>query len=569
MTVVTRTSIRRSVRSRAIRVLRRTDRLDEVLELRNRYRSKREARARAVALRLARSRLTHYATADDVFVTTVPSSSRSFTGVVARRRRTSVARDAMIANRQLVLDVAKALSMPTRVVPIESSNRLRVGVRDGRREDVLAFLRTIPTAYVHFDAPSIPPRQRTRHVATTAWSRLRWLAEQAWVWRVFEYRADPSGVDAFGDVYGCEIEFWRVSEAEPGRLVPRRWNGSTPWITADEFATPKIDEQAVTVTYFNELEFPIDLVYTWVDGDDPAWQARRRATLGIIDRSTLHEEADTVARFTSRDELRYSLRSVEKFADFVNHVYLVTDDQHPTWLRTDHPGLTVVSHREIFEDHGHLPTFNSHAIESRLHHVPGLAEHYVYMNDDFFFARRVIGAKFFHASGLAKFFLSRALIPLGEPGPTFKPVDSAAMNARRIVSEEFGREPTQKFKHAPYAQLRSVHDEIERRFPVELRRTNASRVRSPSDLPVASGVHQHVAYLLGRAMPGEITSRYVDLGGWNVAGQLQSLLATRDCDTFCLNDTDSELITAERKNELVGEFLHAYFPEPSTYEITA
>jgi hypothetical protein len=44
------------------------------------------------------------------------------------------------------------------------------------------------------------------------------------------------------------------------------------------------------------------------------------------------------------------------------------------WLDTEYPGITVVSHREIFGDTGRLPTFNSHAIESRLHRIPGLAE---------------------------------------------------------------------------------------------------------------------------------------------------------------------------------------------------
>ena len=36
-----------------------------------------------------------------------------------------------------------------------------------------------------------------------------------------------------------------------------------------------------------------------------------------------------------------------------------------------------------------LPTFSSHAIESRLHHVPDLAEHFLYSNDDMFFGRPV------------------------------------------------------------------------------------------------------------------------------------------------------------------------------------
>ena len=34
-----------------------------------------------------------------------------------------------------------------------------------------------------------------------------------------------------------------------------------------------------------------------------------------------------------------------------------------------------------------LPTHNSHAVESQLHHIPGIAEHFLYSNDDMFFGR--------------------------------------------------------------------------------------------------------------------------------------------------------------------------------------
>nr|WP_284289061.1 hypothetical protein [Angustibacter aerolatus] len=44
--------------------------------------------------------------------------------------------------------------------------------------------------------------------------------------------------------------------------------------------------------------------------------------------------------------LRYSLRSLEAYADWIRTVYLVTDDQVPDWLDTTNPRVRVVSHRE-------------------------------------------------------------------------------------------------------------------------------------------------------------------------------------------------------------------------------
>nr|CAD7429544.1 unnamed protein product [Timema monikensis] len=66
-------------------------------------------------------------------------------------------------------------------------------------------------------------------------------------------------------------------------------------------------------------------------------------------------------------ELRYSLRSLEKFAPWIRHVFLVTNGQIPYWLNLDNPRLTLVTHEEIFVNLSHLPTFSSPAIETHIH----------------------------------------------------------------------------------------------------------------------------------------------------------------------------------------------------------
>ena len=62
----------------------------------------------------------------------------------------------------------------------------------------------------------------------------------------------------------------------------------------------------------------IDLVYLWVDGNDPIWQAKRKAF--EKGSSQIAEEALAEARFVDNDELKYSLRSVEMHAPWVRHV---------------------------------------------------------------------------------------------------------------------------------------------------------------------------------------------------------------------------------------------------------
>jgi UDP-N-acetylglucosamine-lysosomal-enzyme len=90
----------------------------------------------------------------------------------------------------------------------------------------------------------------------------------------------------------------------------------------------------------------------------------------------------TANRFRDNQELRFSLRSIWRFAPWVRHVYIVTNGQVPNWLDTTHPRLTVVQHKDIFLNQSHLPTFSSPAIESHLHRIPGIAQKFIYFNDD-------------------------------------------------------------------------------------------------------------------------------------------------------------------------------------------
>ena len=106
---------------------------------------------------------------------------------------------------------------------------------------------------------------------------------------------------------------------------------------------------------------PIDVVYTWVNGSDPVFLQNLEKYVPILDVNT------AVSRFNDKDELRYSLRSLEMYAPWVRHVYIVTNGQIPSWLDMDNSRVTLVTHDDIFIDKNDLPTFSSPAIESHIH----------------------------------------------------------------------------------------------------------------------------------------------------------------------------------------------------------
>lgn len=113
------------------------------------------------------------------------------------------------------------------------------------------------------------------------------------------------------------------------------------------------------------------------------------------------DDADiSASRFADNEELKYSLRSVEKHAPWVRNIFIVTNGQIPSWLNLDNPRLKIVTHQELFLNKSHLPTFSSPAIESHLHRIPGLSQKFIYLNDDVMFADNVWPDDFYtHAKG--------------------------------------------------------------------------------------------------------------------------------------------------------------------------
>ena len=143
--------------------------------------------------------------------------------------------------------------------------------------------------------------------------------------------------------------------------------------------------------------------------------------------------------FLDFDQLRFSLRSIEQYAPWIRHVFIVTNGQVPDWLNLEFesqgliskirrylwttfwerfeiqiqsefflPGplkiipwrVSVVSHADIYSNKSHLPTFASPSIEefvsileslvkwchflkpkkTHLHRISTLSEKFIYLN---------------------------------------------------------------------------------------------------------------------------------------------------------------------------------------------
>ncbi|MFD3835144.1 stealth family protein [Streptomyces sp. NPDC058642] len=504
------------------------------------------------------------------------------------------AADAVEADLERVCTLLDGLGVPYFLVPADHGQgvpRQVIGVPETYRDTILqrAAQRFASGAgYVG----AVGPDGGVTATALWADGKLPRALLRAEVLRTGVVRLGPEGQVLTGLETGCDIEFWRHGRdlatdpswlTVPGNrmpdvfgpaLVAPRHNpvsevlpvsAQRPAVVAGRrrgvptfapFAEPGIDE----------VRFPVDAVYTWVDGDDPAMAAKRRAHQALS-HSIIAPRETGASRYTSHDELRYALRSLEMYAGFVRHVYLVTDSQIPDWLDPRAEGLTVIDHRDILPADA-LPVFNSHAIESRLHHIPGLSEHYLYFNDDVFINRPVGAEHFFHGNGIARIPLSPLKLGIGAPHPLEPAPNSAGKNAREIISRFHGRHITHKSLHTPHPQLLSVMREMESLGIEELDRTSYSRFRSTSDVAPASTLHHHWAMATARAVPADYRFRYVQLGTPDMRRRLSRLAAGEDVDFFCLNDVDTPPEARPAAQAAINAFLERKYPFPSRYEST-
>lgn len=513
-------------------------------------------------------------------------------------------------NLATVCDLLDRAEVEYFFVPVASHEQTRIGALETDKQRIwqALFNGELPITTVLIPAGSSPGSAWPIGLRRT--KRLRHRAHSAKVWTLYRAVTDPAGRRVLGVAYGCQIEFWSELEGTPDEreqaeainaaeadtvaadlvevqpadatdatggstrvLVAGRRNRVATTIDPDDIGRGKVIRCGRPIRTTPSMEaawtadqewFPIDAVYTWVDDGDPDWRARRLAALGCAPRE-VNADGIADARYANRDELRYALRSLHLFADFIGHVYLVTDRQTPEWLDTSHPDITVVDHTEIFYDSDVLPTFNSHAIEARIHRIPGLSERYLYINDDVYFARRLGPDAFFRQSGVSTYSCSRALIGDGGASADEYSVTSAAKNGRALMFDEFRRFPTTKIKHTPHAQQRRVIAEIEQRFPEQYRSVGRHQFRAPDDISVASSLHHHVGEALGWAVHEQLPYEYVSLGAPDLGARLDTLLARPRFATWCLNDTGDDT-TTDAVEDTLTEFLQRAFPWPSPFE---
>jgi len=366
------------------------------------------------------------------------------------------------------------------------------------------------------------------------------------------------------------LELWTEDELNVTSPGPNPISTSAPkaWFRERVLSNPagqRVLARLVPAPLTTEPDFDVDVVYTWVNDQDPDWKLLYEANRG--DRPP--RDATSLARFLNRNELLYSLRSIDEFAPWVRNIYVLTNCSPPPWVNLEHPRLFWVTHEQVFPSTA-LPTFNSHAIESRLHHIPGLSKHFLYFNDDFLLSKPARKGHFFSAAGLCL----PKLESWGRVNGPVQPGDPDYLNAARLgqtlLFERFGKAATQLHQHTAYALRVDLLAELEAHFPDEFARTAHARFRSTTDISVASFLSHH--YALVRAQAAHLTANVALVQARNAyRARFRRLLAGRSTSpaklplTVCINDGEGSADNDDW-NRAVTDFLQTMYPRASQFE---
>ena len=308
------------------------------------------------------------------------------------------------------------------------------------------------------------------------------------------------------------------------------------------------------------VTFPIDIVYTWVNGSDPDWLDARN--YWISQTPSVLNISINKARFQDHNELKYSLRSLYLNAPWIRSIFIVTNGQIPCWLKTSHPKIKMVFHSQIILKEA-LPTYNSHAIEANIFKIPSLSEHFLYANDDCFFNKKVRPEYFFERAG-------KPIIRMEKPdvayaNPSISVHEATLYYSYTIVRNHYNDVPkfTQTHNIVPYQK--GLFTKCYEEFSEAFLRTTYFKFRSPNSISPSIVSYYTLAKHQGVLVPLSFFHKETNLLLEIEAPNILKYKALKSNPTLlCVNDWEG---ARDDDRSHVEEFFKWKWPEQAPWEL--
>jgi hypothetical protein len=214
------------------------------------------------------------------------------------------------------------------------------------------------------------------------------------------------------------------------------------------------------------------------------------------------------------------------------------------------PKISIITHEEILNTK-YLPTFNSHSIESSLHHIQGLSNNFLYFNDDFILTAPCHKSDFFTVDGRSKVNFEPYGMVYGDTIANDPEYLNAARNGRQLIEKMFHFSPSRLHEHSPYAIRKDIMYEIENIFSQSVSDTRSNKFRHIGDISVPSFLYHYYAIAIGQAIETKFPCILVQ--SRNNYKRIFKLLKSRamEAKSICINDGNDSHLDQEWHNSII------------------
>ena len=330
----------------------------------------------------------------------------------------------------------------------------------------------------------------------------------------------------------------------------------------------------------------VDIIVTWVDGNDPAWRAEKNKYKSQIFGKEAANEDDG-KRFRDWDNLQYLFRGIECFMPWIDRVHLITCGHLPKWINLECKRLHIVRHSDYIPSQL-LPTFNSNCIELYANRIEGLADKFILFNDDMFVVKPTASEEFFK-NGLP------CDVACLNPQPIVRSeIVNIEVNNLKIINDHFSMKDIMKNRskwfslrkygslvlrtkifskyssiigiyqpHIPLAYNKSTWDTVWKLEEDALKTACTNQFRSTDDL-------NHWLFRSWQLMTGKFEPRRKDFGILVSASDLPRVKKCLDSRSpyklVCIND-DRLVRDFDETKQNVNSLLQELLPKKSMFEL--
>lgn len=302
---------------------------------------------------------------------------------------------------------------------------------------------------------------------------------------------------------------------------------------------------------------PIDIVIPWVNPNDEAWFKEYSYWKT---RCTGMKSPERIRDFGN---FKYWFRSVEKYLPWVRYVFLVVPYRSsiPSWLNTNHSKLKIVTQEEYLPKE-YNPTFNSYVCTMHLHLIPGLADNFIYSNDDFVFCKPQKETDYFdNDKPVRTVSFSHGRHKLGQDMFSHN-----VYNCETIIKKLTGKDLTFKIHHTNFTFNKTFISfmwyKFEKEFKESLKDSKFRQNKNITDL-----IFDFAQQVTNHCVNKPVNNSCSYFGLRNNSTSADMLNALRKYSVVCFNDNEFVKGNTTNLEKNLKTALNTFLPEKSSYEV--